>query len=389
MKTTALIHGAILLPHGQVDGQALLYNEKIIGVVSEKEALARADRVVDAGGAYIAPGLIDVHFHGYQGDDVSDADPEGVRRMARGILENGVTSFLPTTMTVDWAILEQVFCQLRALRQESLSPDFEGAEILGCHMEGPFINPAKKGAQPESAILAPDAEKVLPFADVIRVATFAPEMPGGEAFIKTLTEKTDIALSIGHTNADHAQTMAAIRLGACRATHLFNAMPPLHHRQPGVIGAALGTDIYTELIADTFHVHPGLYPMLARAKGEKLVIITDCLRAAGMPDGEYELGGQAFTLRGIECRLKDGTIAGSVLRLNEGVRNLRDLGGLPLYAAVRAASLSAAESARADRRKGSLEPGKDADIILMDEQCRVLQTIVRGQCKFTRPGTPH
>lgn len=380
----AIVNGRVLLPETEIQGKALLFDERIIGLVSESDAKAQGAEMIDAKGQYVAPGLVDVHIHGYQGADTSDAKPEGVRLMAKGLLENGVTSFLPTTMTVAWDTLETVFEQLRALRTESQSPDFEGAEILGCHAEGPFINPSKKGAQAEEHVLPLDAEKVLPYADIIKVITFAPEMPGGAAFIRTLKEKTDIKLSIGHTGANFDQAMAAIGLGVSRSTHTFNAMTPMMHRDPGVVGAALNSDIYSELIPDTFHVNKGLFPLMAKVKGNKLVLITDCLRAAGMPDGQYELGGQAFVLKGIECRLLDGTIAGSVLRLNHGVRNLRDNAALPMHQAVRAASLNPAESAGVADRKGSLQPGKDADIVLMDGACEVQKTFVRGVCKFTR-----
>ena len=380
----AIVNGRVLLPEAEIRGQAVVYDEKILGLVEEGEARALADEIIDAQGAYVAPGLVDVHIHGYQGADVSDADPDGVRRMAKGLTENGVTSFLPTTLTVAWETLELVCDQLRELRKESLQSDFAGAEILGCHLEGPFINPSKKGAQNEDYILAPDAEKVLPLCDVIRVITFAPEMPGGLEFVKTLKAKTDVCLSIGHTGANFDQAMAAIRLGVSRCTHTFNAMTPLHHRDPGVVGAALSSDIYTELIADTFHVNKGVFPMMARAKGNKLVLITDALRSAGMPDGEYENGGQVFILKGIECRLRDGTIAGSVLTLNKAVRNYRDHASLPMYQAVRAASLNAAESAGVADRKGSLTPGKDADIVILNEACDVIKTIVRGAVKYEK-----
>ena len=380
----AIVNGRILLPGAEVQGKALVYDKKIVGVMDEAAARAMADEVIDAAGMYVSPGLVDVHIHGYLGADVSDADNAGVRKMAKGILANGVTSFLPTTMTIGWSTLETIFAQLRQLREESRSAAFEGAEILGCHAEGPFINPAKKGAQAEENILPPDAEKVLPYADIIRMISFAPEMPGGDQFIRTLKEKTDITLSIGHTSANYDQAMNAIRLGANHITHTFNAMTPMMHRDPGVVGAALTSDVYCELIPDTFHVNKGLFPLMVKVKGNKLVLITDALRSAGMPDGEYENGGQIFILKGIECRLQDGTIAGSVLRFNHGVRNLRDYASIPLYQAVRAASLNPAESAGLAETKGSLTPGKDADIILMDEACEVYKTIVRGVCKFSK-----
>ncbi len=380
----AIVNGRILLPGAEVQGKALVYDKKIVGIMDEAAARAMADEVIDAAGMYVSPGLVDVHIHGYLGADVSDADNAGVRKMAKGILANGVTSFLPTTMTIGWSTLETIFAQLRQLREESRSAAFEGAEILGCHAEGPFINPAKKGAQAEENILPPDAEKVLPYADIIRLITFAPEMPGGDQFIRTLKEKTDITLSIGHTSANYDQAMNAIRLGANHITHTFNAMTPMMHRDPGVVGAALTTDVYCQLIVDTFHVHKGLFPLMHKAKGEHLVLITDCLRSCGMPDGEYELGGQKFVLKGIECRLLDGTIAGSVLKLNQGVRNFRDYASVSMHEAVRAASLNAAASIGVADRKGSLEAGKDADIVLMDGDCNVLRTIVGGVTKFVR-----
>lgn len=375
----ALINGTILTPEGEVRGKALVFDGKI----REITAQVGSAEVIDARGAYVSPGFIDAHTHGYRGRDVSDGDADGIRAMARDFLKNGVTAFLPTTMTVAWDQLEAVFRQVRGLMEESAEAGFDGARILGCHAEGPFINPAKKGAQAEENILPPEADRVLPYADVIRVITFAPEMPGGEEFIRALREKTGIALSVGHTGANYDQAARAFALGASRTTHTFNAMPPLHHRDPGVVGAALANEsVYTELIADTFHVHPGLFPLLHRLKGDHLTLITDSVRAAGMPDGEYTLGGQQFTLRGIQCRMADGTIAGSVLKMNEAVRNFRDHAGVPLYAAVRAASLNAAASFGADGEKGSLETGKDADIVLLDENCRVLRTIVRGETKY-------
>ena len=378
----AILHGRILLPDCEVRDKALLYDEKIVGLVDEDAARAQASELIDAEGAYVSPGLIDVHIHGYAGEDVSDDDPDGVRRMAHSLLQNGVTGFLPTSLTVSWDMLESICRHIRELAKESDSPDFSGSQILGMHMEGPFINPSKKGAQNEAYILRPDAQKVLPFADVIRVITFAPEMPGGMEFTKILKEKTSIALSIGHTSATFNQAMDAIHLGVMRATHTFNAMTGLHHRDPGVVGAALTSDIYTELIADTFHVNKAIFPLMAKLKGDHLVLITDALRSAGMPDGEYENGGQIFVLKGIECRLQDGTIAGSVLRLNNAVKNLRDYACLPMYQAVRAASLNAAMSANLADHKGSLAPGKDADIVLLDDECRVLKTIVKGTVKY-------
>ncbi len=375
----AIVNGTILLPDAEVRGRALLFGDRILGLADESEARAQADEIIDAGGLIIAPGLVDVHIHGYLGADTSDADPDGVRKMAAGILRNGVTSFLPTTMTVRWDILETVFDQLRALKTESEQKGFPGAQILGCHAEGPFINPAKKGAQAGECILPPDADKALPYRDIIKLLTFAPEMPGGMAFARTIRRGSDIRLSVGHTDATFEQALECLQNGADHITHTFNAMTPLNHRAPGVVGAAFATDAYSELIADTFHVHKGIFGFLHQLKGDRLVLITDCTRAGGLADGEYTLGGQAIYVKGIECRLADGTIAGSVLKLNDAVRNLRDNAGISLREAINAASLNAARSIGVEDRKGSLEAGKDADIILMDEDCAVRATYVRGE----------
>ena len=378
----AIINGRLLMPEGEIRGKALLYEEKIIGTADPAET-AGAD-VLDAGGAYVAPGLIDTHIHGYRGKDASDGDAEGLLRMAAEITENGVTAFLPTTMTIPFPMLEEAFRSIRRAGMISREKSFAGAEILGCHAEGPFISPDRKGAQAEDAILPPDADAVAAYQDVIRIMTYAPERKGAAEMARRIRENNGIRLSIGHTDADYGETLRAMEEGTGRVTHLFNAMPPMHHRNPGPVCAALTADVYTEVIADGFHIHPGLFPMLHRLKGNRLILITDCVRAGGMPEGEYTLGGQRFTLQGNRCLMEDGTIAGSVLRMNEAVRNYRDYAGIPMAEAVCAASLYPAESIGIADRKGSLLPGKDADIVLMDEDCCVLRTIIRGTTRFRR-----
>ena len=379
----AIVNGRILLPELEVRGKVLLYEDQIIGIADPGET--RADEIIDAEGMYVAPGLIDTHIHGYMGDDASDGDPEGLRRMAERLVKNGVTAFLPTTMTVPREQLETAFRQIRRMAAESRGPDWTGAEIAGCHAEGPFINPLRKGAQAETAILPPEPAWIMQYADVIRVMTFAPEMPGAEEMIRKIAGDGRIRLSAGHTDATYEQAARAIRMGVQRFTHLFNAMPPLHHRQPGAAGAALSGVVRAEVIADGFHVHPGMFPMLRRALFNRLVLITDCVRAGGLPDGEYTLGGQTFTMKGKECRLPDGTIAGSVLKMNEAVRNYRDFTDVSMAEAVRCASLNAAESAGLADTRGSLEPGKQADIILMDDECRVFVTIMHGTVRYQVP----
>ena len=377
----AIVNGVFMLGQGEVREGALLFDQRIIGHVPLDQIPPDCE-LIDAQGLLVSPGLIDLHIHGYLGEDTSDGSAEGIRTVAKGLLRNGVTTFLPTTMTIHWQELEQAFNVVRKLKEESLQPDFDGARILGVHAEGPFINPKRKGAQAAEAIIAPDAEKILAHKDIVRILTMAPEMPGGLDAIREITSASDIVVSIGHTDASFETAMEAIDAGASYVTHLFNAMSALNHRNPGVVGAALQSAVFTELIADTFHVHPGLFSFLHDTKQDKLVLITDCTRAGGLGDGQYTLGGQPIFVKGIECRLSDGTIAGSVLKLNEAVRNLRDKGGLSTYEALAAASLSPASAIGEQAHLGSLEVGKAADIVLFDQDLNAKAVYIAGQLKY-------
>ena len=377
----AIINGRFLLPDGLVANRAaLLYNETIHGFTTETD-LPEGTEVLDANGLYVSPGLVDMHIHGYLGEDASDGNPEGIRKMAEGIVRNGVTSFCPTTMTVEKRQLSLIFEMMRGLREESKAKGFKGARILGVHAEGPFINPKRKGAQNGAHIVPPDAPWVLEYADILKVVTVAPEMENAMAFIEEISSKTDILLSAGHTDASYETIVQAVLCGLSHITHTFNAMSPLSHREPGAVGAALTAPVTAELIADTFHIHPGLFALMARAKGDKLVLITDCNRAGGLPDGDYDLGGQTVHVRGIMCRLGDGTIAGSVLKLNHAVANMRAHTDLPLYEIVNMASLNPA-LALGERKKGALTVGMDADMIFCDEAFEVKRTIIRGETVY-------
>lgn len=376
----AIINGKIVLPDRLVEGAALLYDQKICGIVRADEVPAGA-QIIDAQGNYVIPGLLDMHIHGYLGEDASDGSFEGIRTMAEGVAKNGVTSFLPTTMTVSYDELRAAFAQIRRAMEDSRADGWQGAQILGVNAEGPFINPGKKGAQAGVNIRPGDAAFLQEYLDIIRVFTIAPEMPGNLDCVREMAGKT--LISMGHTAANYEQASQAIDAGVGHVTHLFNAQTPLMHRDPGVVGAALTDDrVSVELIADTFHVSPHLYPLVTRMKGDKLVLITDCTRAGGLADGEYSLGGQPIFVKGIECRLADGTIAGSVLRLNRAVRNLMDYTSLPIWEAVNAASLNPARRIGVDDRKGSLEDGKDADIAIVNENMDVLRTIVGGRSVY-------
>ena len=376
----AIVNGKIILKDRIIEDSALLYSDVIEGIVPLGSVPNDAE-VIDANGGYVAPGLIDMHIHGYLGKDVCDGEEESIRTISKGLLANGVTGYLPTTMTVDMKVIRKALEVCRDLKEES--KDWDGSVILGCHAEGPFISESKKGAQDAKYILKPDAAFVKEYADIIKTITLAPETDENDFMaIREITRDTDVVISMGHTSADYETAMASVNAGVKHVTHLFNAMTPLQHRAPGVVTAAMNADISCELIVDTFHVDASLYNMLYKLKGRKLCFITDCLPAGGLPEGEYTLGGAKIIYRGIVCRLEDGTVAGSVLHLNKGVWNVYTNSDIPLYECVNCASLNPATTLGLDKTKGSLEIGKDADIIITDGEFNVEKTIIGGKIKY-------
>ena len=376
----AIINGKIILKDEIIEGYALLLSDVIEAVIPQDKLPENAE-IIDAKGGYVAPGLIDIHIHGYLGRDVCDADEDSMKIISKKLLANGVTGYLPTTMTVDMKIIRKSLELCRSLMNESRS--WDGSAILGVHAEGPFISEGKKGAQDAKYILKPDASFVKEYSDVIKIITLAPETDENDfSAIREICKDTGVIVSMGHTCEDYDTAMASTRAGVRHATHLFNAMTPLAHRAPGVIGAALNSDVSCELIVDTFHVSPVLYDMVYKLKGRKLCFITDCLPAGGLPYGEYTLGGAKIVYRDIVCRLEDGTVAGSVLHLNEGVWNAFTNSSIPLYECVNCASLNPATVLGIADRKGSIEVGKDADVIITDGNFKVMKTIIAGEVKY-------
>lgn len=378
----ALTNGIIVTENQMIYGKTLVYDDKITEITSDFEP-SEADEVTDVCGNMITAGLVDLHIHGYAGFDTSDGSPEDIKKMALLLAQNGVASWCPTTMTVSQPEILKAFDAVRAAKSDIESGAAHGARILGVNCEGPFISPNKKGAQDGKYILPPSADFVIKNSDIIRLVTIAPEMDDNCREIKKIAESTDVVISMGHTEATLEQARLAIESGARHVTHLYNAMPHLDHRAPGLIGAVM-TDrrVSCEMIADTFHINPALFEMTAQLKGDKLVLITDCMRAGGMPDGSYTLGGQPVTVHGVECRLEDGTIAGSVLKLNCAVRNLKNNTKLPLWKAINAASLNAAASIGESGRIGSIAKGKYADFAVMDKDFNVKMTVVGGETVY-------
>ena len=330
------------------------------------------DLAVDCGGEYtVVPGFVDVHIHGCAGADTCDGTRESLETMARFLLSHGVTSFCPTTMTTGRDVMEQA---LLAAKDVMEHPVEEGARVVGVNMEGPFISKERKGAQKEEDILAPDLELFRHFWEIsggiIRLVDIAPEQPGGLEFAREASKLCTV--SIAHTTADYCQAKAAFDSGITPATHLFNAMSGLNHRAPGVVGAVLEDQrVRGELICDGFHIHPSVLRTAFQVLGDRALVISDSMRANGMPEGEpFDLGGQMVTVRGGKATLEDGTLAGSVSNLHQEVKNLVSF-GIPFPQAVKAATLIPARAIGLDQEIGSIAPGKKADLVVLDQQLEI------------------
>jgi len=383
-KRIIIINGTIITPFHLISGKGIIVEEgKIIEMVNKEElstATLTGAEVIEGKDKYIAPGYIDIHVHGGGGSDVMDGDYEAINQIAITHSHFGTTSFLPTTMTMS---KDKIIRSLRSIC-EAVKKGTAGAEILGIHMEGPYINPEKKGAQKEEDIKKISIEEFLEFnqasGNLIRLVTIAPEMPGAIGLIKYLYKQGIIA-SAGHTNATYAQVQAGIQAGLSHVTHTFNAMRELHHREPGVVGAALiSPELTVEVIADGIHIHPVVIKILIKAReNEKIVLITDAMRAAGLKEGTYDLGGQEVIVNKGQARLKDGTLAGSVLTMDKAVKNMVNKVGIQLPKAIQMASFNPARSIRVDDKKGSLEPGKDADIVILNKNLEAELTMVAGK----------
>ena len=372
-----IVNGKIVMPDGLIEGRALVFGEKIAAITEEPPAGAER---IDAGGGYVAPGLIDVHCHGFSGWDASRGDVGELQSMCAALPQHGVTAWMPTIMTLPWNQMEACF---EAVRRAMAGP-LCGAQILGCHSEGPFISHAHKGAQDGNAILPPDIERLRPWADVVRLMTVAPEREGALGFIRS-ARALGVRLSMGHTDATAEAALAGFAAGIDHVTHLFNAMSPLNHRAPGAVGAALAEEsVYCEMIADTLHISPLLFPMLYRLKPDRLVLITDSIQVAGLPDGVYDQLGRTVVVEGAHCHFPDGTIAGSALTLDAAVRNFARFAHIDLWQAMNMAALHPARSIGVDDRKGALLPGLDADLIVADGGFHICQTYVGGRCVYVK-----
>jgi N-acetylglucosamine-6-phosphate deacetylase len=343
-----------------------------------------AAEMIDVQGLTVLPGFIDVHVHGAIGHETMDASPHAIREMAQFFAKNGVTSYLPTTWTESRETI------MRALERvaEMQGPQQDGATLLGVHLEGPYFDVSHRGAQREEQVRRADGDEALAFLNthVIRLLSLAPEYEENWRLIHEC-RKRGITVSAAHTAATHDQMQTAIDMGISHATHTFNAMTGIHHREPGGVGAVLTRpEVYCELIADTIHVHPTVMQILYACKGpDRVVLITDAVRVAGLPDGEYQKDDKGVVIvRDGAVRLPDGTLAGSTLTMNRALRNFMQATGEPLEKIWMASSLNAARSIKVSHRKGSLEVGKDADLVLVDNEINVYLTMAEGRIVFRR-----
>jgi len=337
---------------------------------------------IDLAGHALAPGLIDLHAHGALGMDTMDATPEALRAIAAFYAGHGVTGFLPTTVTAPHAdVLAALRNVARAMREGT-----RGATVLGAHVEGPWLDASRLGAQDGRYVRAPSLDELRDMLEtgVVRLLTLAPELPGMSAVVDSALER-GVVLAAGHTRATWEEMVAAAERGVRHVTHLFNGMEPLHHRQPGVVGAALTLSAVTcQLIADNIHVHPAVLNLAWRAKGtDGIALVTDAMRGAGMPDGIYTLGGLEVHVQNGVARLPAGNLAGSTLTMERAVVNMMAATGLPLVEALRMATVVPARVLGLGGHKGCLAPGYDADLVVLDGQCRVCQTVIGGDVLYS------
>lgn len=374
---------AYLPQKGIVRADIVYENGVIVSVTETNDASAPSSLPENA---VLLPGFIDEHIHGAGGADAMDGSAEAIGTIAKCLAKEGTTTFLATTMTQSRKAIKQA---LKAIAQAAKTDACEGADVLGVHLEGPFISPKFIGAQPLEYIETPDIALFDEFQSTadqrIRMVSLAPEVEGASELIAHLAAN-GVRPAVGHSGAGYDEMMAAVDAGLSCVTHTYNAQSPVHHREVGVVGSAMLCDaLYTELICDTIHVSVPAIKLLIRNKpADKVILITDSMRAKGLPDGISELGGQTVYVKNGEARLENGALAGSVLRMNDAIRNLVEKVGVPFETAVDFATVNPATHLGLAHERGTIEVGKRADFTVLDDAFNVLQTIVGGKTVFEK-----
>jgi len=360
-----------------VEEKILLFDEKIVDIVEDLIVSDGDDiEIIDAKGAYVSAGFIDLHIHGSGGADVMDATPEALETLSTTLLQTGTTSFLATTMTMS---TQEIDNALQNIQTHSTS--VTGSQIVGVHLEGPFINVSKHGAQDKNYVQVANFELIKNYMDEVKMITLAPEVEGAEDFVKHMHKHySHVVLSVGHSDASYEEAMQSFTWGVSHVTHLFNAMPSYHHRNPGLVGAVFDADVTCDIIADLVHTHPSTLALTQKLKGDKLLLITDAMRAGCMKCGSYDLGGRKVEVSEGKALLKDGTLAGSVLKMNEAMANMLKHTSMTLIEVVNASTKIPAQ--KLGIKKGELKKGYDADIVIFDEDFSIITTIINGEVKY-------
>jgi len=348
----------------------------VISEISPKMS-GKTDRL-DLSGCIILPGLIDLHIHGCAGGDTCDGTEQALRTMSSYLASQGVTSFCPTTMTVSNASLMKILKNVR----DFMDSDAPGARAVGVHMEGPYISPSKSGVQKSDHVHSPDwpefKDIVRAFPGLIKIVDIAPETSGAMAFIEQA--KKLCVVSMSHSAADYDTAMLSFEKGITHVTHLFNAMNGIHHRSPGAAGAVLDNDsIMAEMICDGVHLHPAVIRIAFRMLGEdRTILVSDSMRAAGLPDGSYELGGQWIQVRDGRTYFENAQIAGSTTNLYQEAKNLLRY-GIPWRQVIKSATINPAKQLGMDTRTGSVTPGKLADLLILDQHMEIHSVYIQGK----------
>ena len=378
MPHRRLFHNVVVYSRAGLigDGWLLVEDARIADLGSGEAPRGALDEMIDGRGLILAPGLIDIHVHGALGYDTMDATPQALREIARFGAEHGVTAFLATTMTGPSDAIMAALRNIDEVREAGTG----GAALLGAHVEGPFLDAERAGAQDPSLVRTASPDEYVAMLDtgVVRLITVAPEYTENHPLIRYAVERGAVA-SVGHTRASYEDLQYATSVGITQVTHLYNAMEPMHHRTPGALGAALTLQgLRCQLIADNVHVHPAMLDLAVRAKSpEGIILVTDAMSGTGMADGVYDLGGQAVTVSEGIARIGGGALAGSTLTMDRAVRNVMGAADLALWQALTMATSTPAASLGI-ARKGEIAVGSDADLILIDPQMNVALTMVEG-----------
>lgn len=381
-KKSLIINGKVLYNHQFVETDVIIADGKIVSV-DKQEDKSHYDEIIDAKGNFVLPGFIDVHTHGGNGIDINHASKEDILNLSEFFATKGVTSYLPTILTDTHDVMCELLGNIVAAKEEQV----KGSQILGIHMEGPFLCIQYKGAMPEELILDASVEDIKAYQkaskNTIKYMTVSPENKGIKEVITYLKEQGIVA-SMGHTGADYDTCISCIEAGVSSSTHVFNAMGAIHQHRPDAIGASLESDIYSEMICDGFHLHPGIVRLMIKAKGiDKAIAVTDSIMAAGLEDGNYKLGVNDIVVIGGDAQLAgSGVRAGSTLTMDKAARNLMSFSKRPLEEVSRFLSTNPATMLGIDELKGDIAVGKDADLVILSQEYSVLYTIINGEVAY-------